>query len=110
MAKKGKKANPGQVPEPERTVDSNLLSALQELKATDISFGGRIPHTEELRRWAVQLYGVDCIALATDREVEQRVLNAGWVPVTINTHSRVSEDTVYLIKREVLACAKVLHG
>lgn len=77
---------------------------LSYLEAKDLRFGGYAGQTRCLRKEAIKLWGEKEIASLPDFDIENKFKKAGYIPVVIN-HEGNNEEEIYLVKKEVLACA-----
>lgn len=93
---------------PVRCVQATL-DTCATLDASKVQFHKYTGQMTALRKWAKDIYSLDFVAERTDAELAAHILQQGWVPVVINGDSREYGETIYLIRRELLAQAAPLY-
>lgn len=85
------------------------LPTCTSLTAEQVCFHHYSGQATALRKWAKSMFSLDLVADLTDRELETHVLQQGWVPVVISGDSREHAETLYLLRKELLALAEPLY-
>ena len=69
---------------------------------SSLSFGRRTGHVACMRSWAVAEFGMEKVALMSDRDIENEIVEKGYLPIVINGDDDFKDDGVFLIKKEEL--------
>lgn len=85
------------------------MSNVEWLKHKKMSYGGYHGQAVELRKFAIEKWGVDAVASMTDQQIEREMQNAGFIPCLIHSYDRDDDETIFLVPYEVLEAAKQLN-
>jgi len=82
---------------------------LNDLKEKDVSIGGRTGHYFCLRSFLIKKLSAEQVALMSDSQCVEKMLDLGFVPVEVKGQ-RDDNETVYLVQRSVLEdCIKLVR-
>jgi len=95
------------ISKPVETPPSNNAEFVDTLTYKSVSFGDRTGHAKDARYLAISKYGEKEVAALTDREIGERFIEDGLIPVKINSNTQ-DDETIFLISKAVLRRVNVL--
>ena len=80
---------------------------LDNLSYRNVSIGSRTGHYTCLRTFLIKELSVEQVAIMTDEQCVEKILELGFVPVEVK-NQRDDNETVYLIQKSILeTCTKL---
>lgn len=86
---------------------TSMENDLDYLKGKGFNFCHYAGQKKDLRRHAVDLWGVEEVAMMSDYDIESKFVKLGYIPVVVNFEGNNGEE-IYILKRETLSFAKCL--